>query len=474
MALPLVLSFAFFIGQSLRLDEAQSLWQTSRSVSEIFTVIAGDVHVPFYHLVLHFWQLYIGSSVTAGRALSLLFFCLSIPALYFVGNLAFNRRVGLYAALLFAISPFMNWYGNEIRMYTMFTFFVIVNQYFYIRLWKKPSDHVWAGYILTAIGGVFSHYFFFLNLLSQVVFYVLRRKLFPPHTLRRFLFSALVVCAAFAPWAWYVFHLGLASFQEPALAPPTSVNVFSTIAEFLVGFQNDNINTFFLSLWPITVIFALFTLRRHTKKILPETEYLLLTLLVSFIAAFIVSITVAPVFVSRYLIFTIPSFYLLLASLFEQYQPRFATSMRFGLATLMVFMLLFEVWSPTTPVKENYASAVAYLNAHTTPQDTIIISAPFTIYPVQYYYRGSAPISTLPAWNRFDFGPVPSFNAADLPSQASQATGSSQNAYLLLSYDQGYEKNIKSYFDSHYQMLEKQNFSSDLNLYVYKLRYDTP
>lgn len=54
-----------------------------------------------------------------------------------------------------------------------------------------------------------------------------------------------------------------------------------------------------------------------------------------------------------------------------------------------------------------------------------------------------------------------------------QAVGSSQNVYLLLSYDQGYEKNIKDYFDSHFQQISSQQFSHDLNLYVYRLRYDT-
>ncbi len=482
MAIPPVLSLLFFMGQSLRLDEAQSLWQTSRSLKDIFTLVAGDVHVPMFHTLLHFWQLYVGTGVVPARMMSLLFYCLSIPALYFVGARAFNPRIGLYAAFLFAISPFMNWYGNEIRMYTVFTFFVIANQYFFIRIWKSAGDtseegvrrqeHLWVGYILTAVFGVFSHYFFFLNLLAQAVFYFLRKDLFPARSTRRFVFAGIIVCGLFLPWAWYVYYLGTAGFQDPALAVPGSINVFSTFAQFLFGFQNDNINTFFLSLWPLTVILGLFTLRRK-RTFRPETEYFLLTLLLSLAVAFIVSFIVAPVFVSRYLIFTIPSFYLLLASLFDNYGPRFARSMRWGLATVMVLTLCFEIWSPTTPVKENYAGAVTYLNEHTTPQDTILVSAPFTIYPVQYYYRGASPMVTLPLWNQYLFGPIPAFNESRLPADVRTAVGSSQNVYLLLSYNQGYEDEIKGYFDSNYELLHMQNFSQGLNLYVYKLRYDT-
>ncbi len=472
--IPVALSYFFFMGQSLRLDESQSLWQVSRQVLEIFTIVAGDVHVPLYHLLLHFWILYLGNTVPLARILSLLFYLASIPALYMVGKLAYGRTVGLFTAFLFSISPFMNWYGNEIRMYTLFTFFVILNQYFFIRIFKDtvPSEQVWVGYIATAVAGIFSHYFFFLSLAAQATFYFLRQDLFPKGSLKRFAFAVVVVVGAVAPWGWYVFHLGQAGFEEPALVAPTSVNLFSAFSQFLFGFQNDNINTFVLSLWPIAVIFGLFTLRR-SYRMMPETAYFLTTIIVSFAIAFFGSFIIAPVFVSRYLIFTVPSLYLLLASLFSNYEPRFASVARYSLAVLMLVTLGIEIASPTTPVKENYEGAAEYLNAHTTAQDAIILSAPFTVYPVQYYYRGPSSISTLPVWNQYAYGPIPAFSEGTLGSQILQTTSGDQNVYLLLSYDQGYEGSIKNYFDTHYQRIYQETFSPDLNLYVYRLRYDT-
>ena len=479
MLVPVLLSYFFFMSQSLRLDEAQSLWQVSRGVTDIFTIIAADVHVPLYHLFLHFWIIYLGNTVPVARTLSMVLYLVSIPALYSLGKLAYGRSAGLFAAFLFSISPFMNWYGNEVRMYTLFTLFAILNQYFFIRLFKDrqeknrdASDHVWVGYILTAVLGVFSHYFFFLILVAQLVFYFLHQSLFARGSLKRFAFAALVVCGAFLPWGWYVLHLGQAGFQEPALATPSSVNLFSAFSQFMFGFQNDNVNTFFLSLWPISVLFAFFILGRN-QRMLPETEYFVTTILVSFAIAFFGSFIVAPIFVSRYLIFTVPSLYLLLASLLENFEPRVARLARYSFAAVMLVMLWVEIASPTTPTKENYALAAAYLNTHTTPQDVILLSAPFTVYPVQYYYRGASPIATLPNWNQYVYGPIPAFSESALGAQVASSTQNSQNVYLLLSYDQGYESKIKNYFDTHYQQLYTQNFSKDLNLYVYKLRYDT-
>ena len=100
MCIPVVLSLTFFLGQSLRLDEAQSLWQSSRSVGYIFTVVAEDVHVPLYHLLLHFWRILFGDTVASARFMSLFLYVASIPALYARGKLAYSRRVGRFGAFL--------------------------------------------------------------------------------------------------------------------------------------------------------------------------------------------------------------------------------------------------------------------------------------------------------------------------------------------------------------------------------------
>ena len=475
MAIPIVLSFTFFSYQSLRLDEAQSLWQTSRSVPEIFVIIATDVHVPLYHVLLHFWRLFLGNTVSVARAMSLAFYIASIPLLYLLGKKAYSKEIGLFVAFLFSISPFMNWYGNEIRMYTLFTFFVILNQYFFVKLFTdgKANDRIWAAYVITALLGVYAHYFFFLNLAAQAVFYFLRKDLFSTDSLRRFIMAAVVVVVAFLPWAWRVLHNGESGLTAPLLAVPTTVNLFSAFSQFVFGFQTDNINTVFLSLWPLSIILAFLTLRHETRRMQPETQYFMLTIIVSMAIAFGVSFVFRPLFVSRYLIFTVPSLYLLLASLFNNYAPRFAVISRFALAFLMIATLIVEIVSPTTPVKENYEQASQYLGQHATAQDVVIVSAPFTVYPMEYYYRGPATLVTLPVWDQYVHGGIPPYSAADLPNQVTSITNADQNAYLLLSYDQGYQKDIQDYFDNHFKRTYMQTFSPGLTLYVYTLRYDT-
>jgi hypothetical protein len=110
------LSFAVLGKESIRLDEAQSLWQTGRSLEGIFYTVAEDVHVPLYHVLLHYWRILAGDGIASARLFSLIFFLGTIPAAYHLGRLAYGKSTGMFIAFLVAISPFLNWYGNEARM----------------------------------------------------------------------------------------------------------------------------------------------------------------------------------------------------------------------------------------------------------------------------------------------------------------------------------------------------------------------
>jgi mannosyltransferase len=459
-----------FSKQSLRLDEAQSLWQTSHSPTRILSIIAQDVHVPFYHFILHYWQVFLGNTVQAGRILSLIFFIVSIPAMYFLGKRVLNQSAGIFAAVLLGISPFMNWYGNEIRMYSLFTLFGILNQYFFIGIYKKQGRDSWFGYFVVSLLGLFTHYFFLFILLVQVIFYFMYRGLFPHKTLRKFILIAAIFGLIFCPWLLYVHSLGTANLEAPVLSAPTSVNVFNTLSEFLFGFQNDHLNTILVSLWPLTVLLGFLALREN-KKVSPDIIYLLMSILIPIAAAFIVSITVRPLFVSRYLIITIPPLYLFIGWIFSTYPKPLSRMLKVVLIFAMLAGLTVEAISSTNPIRENYREATEYLQKNASPQDIIALSAPFTVYPVEYYYRGSTEIQTLPIWNRIDG--IPAFSDSELPKDVNILKGQHEKIWVLLSYDQGYEKKIKDYFDNNYQRIETKNFSLGLNLYVYRFRYDT-
>jgi mannosyltransferase len=273
------------------------------------------------------------------------------------------------------------------------------------------------------------------------------------------------------PWIYYIKVLGTVGNQAPVLSIPNTVNVFNTFSQFIFGFQNDHLNTILVSLWPLTVLLGFLALREN-ERVSPEVIYMVMSVLIPIAAAFIVSVTLRPLFVSRYLILTIPSMYLLISWVFSTYPKPLRKTLRVVVIFAMLAGLVVEVISPSSPVKENYAQAAAYLNTHATQQDVVILSAPFTIYPVEYYYRGPAPLETLPIWNRLISGAIPPFDENKLPEEVTQIKGAHETAWVLLSYDQGYEEKIRLYFDHNFERIDSQEFSSGLRLYAYRLRYD--
>lgn len=471
----LAVSLLFTIRLSLRLDESQSLWQTSRTVPVLLSIVARDVHVPLYHLILHFWEIFLGNGVATARLVSLFFFAATIPAVYALGKESYGRKVALFSAVLVAFSPFLNWYGVEARMYSMLVFVTVLNQYFFIRLFREDRAGLWWGYALTALAGAFTHYFFLLSLLTQGIYFLANRKLFPKRATRNFSLIAVMLASAYAPWVYFVYKLGFAATTQPHLTTPSTFNVFDTWTQFLFGFQTDHLDTALVSLWPISMLLALFALRRDRRKsnrrgVPPYTLYFLMSALLPIIIVFAISF-VKPIYLSRYLILTIPSLYLFLSWLIATFPPEFAKITRVGIVLAMLLTFAQQTVSASTPVKEDYSTAVNYISQHASDQDVIVLAAPFTIYPVEYYYKGSAQIQTLPVWDQYSHGGLPAFDPGKLADQVKQVDGDHQVAYVLLSFDQGYNEQIRLYYETHFQRLDQKNFSPGLALYVYKLRY---
>jgi mannosyltransferase len=471
MGFIVLVSYFFYLNEGLRLDEAQSLYQTAKNPQALIHLVAKDVHVPLYHLALHFWQFFFGYSIEAGRLMSLLFFLLTVPAMYLLGSFLHNRMTGLFASLLLAVSPFMHWFGNEIRMYSLLALLTVLNQYFFLRIFKSPSRNMWIGYFLTALLAVYTHYFFFFAILAQAVFLIMNKKYLKAGIFKAFLLVGGVVSASVLPWVYYVYSLGGASEMRPAILPPTSIDLFNTFSHFVFGFQSDALNTLLLSLWPLAVLFIFFALRRD-QKITPEIKFLLTAVLVPIVALFLLSFVYRPLYLTRYLIITLPAFYLFIVWVLSVYSPGMSRFFKLTLVVLMTATLGVQALAGDTPVRENYRDAAKYLEENASYRDVIVLSAPFTVFPFEYYYNGHTQISTVPIWNPYQEDPIPPFSIEGLPEDLEMIKGSHQNLWLLLSFDQGYEEDLRLYMDQNYQRTESVQFSPGLTLYAYKLRYD--
>lgn len=486
--LSLTISLLTLSTQSIRLDEAQSIWVSTKSLGTILKLTSEDVHVPLYGTLLHFWMQFFGTSIEAARTLSLIFFTATIIPLYFMIKEAAGRKLALISITMFSLSPFIAWYSNEARMYTLFTFATSLVHLYFLRFLRSDGKAARGGLISSMVLGMYTHYFFLFMLASQGIYLLIysyskwsklekpavgfiRSLLSRDSIIVSYALSLLTAGLFFAPWIIYVISGGSASNTQPLIAPPTSYNIFQTFVNFIFGFQTLSIQSDLVSLWPLSVLilFFIFTKKKHIP--VKNLSYFAMVTFFPIILVFGLSY-LKPIFLSRYLILVTPTLFFMIALLFLHYSKKVAILLVTGFIFITFGLMLYQNISTNTPIKENYVGAAKYVSQKATTNDIVAVTAPFTIYPFEYSYTGAAKIVTIPEWDRYITGSIPPFSKTTFEKEIATFKTQYIHLYIVLSYDQGYEETIKQYLDSHLQRISLKKFSEGLEVREYVLRYD--
>jgi len=101
------------------IDEGIAVGIASHDFGDIPATLTMDGSPPLYYLLLHGWMGIVGEGEAATRALSLIFALAAVPIAYWAGNTIFDRRTGVLAAIGIGACPFLNYYAQETRMYSL-------------------------------------------------------------------------------------------------------------------------------------------------------------------------------------------------------------------------------------------------------------------------------------------------------------------------------------------------------------------
>jgi mannosyltransferase len=101
------------------IDEGIAVGIASHDLSDIPATLSMDGSPPLYYLLLHAWMGLFGETEAATRALSLVFALIAVPVAFWAGNAVFDRRTGVLAAVGIAACPFLTYYAQETRMYSL-------------------------------------------------------------------------------------------------------------------------------------------------------------------------------------------------------------------------------------------------------------------------------------------------------------------------------------------------------------------
>jgi len=135
------------------------------------------MHPPFYYLLLHYLIKYFGNAALTLRGLSILASLLSIIYIYRLGKALFNEKIGLYAALVLALSGYGIWLGTLVRPYSVIMLFSLVTTY---QAWRLNADNQvslrrprFYLYIFIVILSFYTLYHFIFVFAFQIVFLLL-------------------------------------------------------------------------------------------------------------------------------------------------------------------------------------------------------------------------------------------------------------------------------------------------------------
>jgi hypothetical protein len=101
------------------IDEAITVGIASHPLGDIPALLRLDGSPPLFYLLLHAWMGVAGTSEAATRVLPLLFALVAVPVSFWAGDVLFGRRAALLAAAGAAGCPFLTYYAQETRMYSL-------------------------------------------------------------------------------------------------------------------------------------------------------------------------------------------------------------------------------------------------------------------------------------------------------------------------------------------------------------------
>jgi uncharacterized membrane protein len=332
----LLIGLIVLIGMALRVygisaldlwgDEAFSWMQADRSFANLLAATAQDNYPPLHNIILYFTMALFGDSEIALRAPSVLMGTLTIWVVYLAGEQMWDRRAGLIAAVLLACSPIHIWHSIEARMYALFCLASILYVWSSFSFLRSDSRRAMLACFLSGASLLYSHVF------GSFVFIAVNAAVFANALFRtadvkvRLLKWALVQFAtgvAFLPWLIVLLEHAQSTTHAADIGlswiPFPTPGYLLQVALQLFG------GPFVLGAWLVIVCIGLRasyfgTRGRAADRALdePATEKnRIAVMLCAFcvivppLIAFCISVAFTPVVISRYLLSTLPVFFLL-------------------------------------------------------------------------------------------------------------------------------------------------------------------
>ena len=356
-----------------------SFWDGPSGMWMMLAVIA--FAGPLVALLLRGWLSLVGASEFAARHSSLIFGVLAVPLTWVVGRRIVGRATGAIGAMLVTLSPYLVWYSQELKMYSLVLALGLLSIYFYRRALDEGRWQWWVGHVITTSLMMYTHILAVLILVPQGLWFVVGWRKYR------------------ARWRGWLVAMAALTLPYLPLAAWQGRTLFS---DFQTGHPfyslGDMVHILFLAFsrgaatpWE-SVSMGVFLFLLLAGLVLREPGgyqsvlALVLWLVVPILGVYLISLGM-PIFTDRYLIYVAPAYALLLGrglvGLGRQWRPAQILA-----AVLLVFFLI-QGWrvQAADAIKSDFRSAARLVTEHHRPDDLIVFQIPYGLYTFEYYYR---------------------------------------------------------------------------------------
>ena len=413
--------------ESLWYDETVSAFLARQSLPAMLAHTAVDIHPPGYYALLHGWV-----SLTQPFGGPALEFLLAFPSAVFgvigiallvpIGRILLGDPITAAAVWLAAINPFLIWYGQEVRMYTVAGALALLCLLAALQFVRKTlpapqnskprrspplSALIWlAVYVAAGAAGMYVLYYFAfallaINIAALVTFGTeLRGKVRIGPAVLAWLAAQFGILVLFSPWfplfVRQVLHPPVPPWRVPWQNMSAVLNdTGAALASYLVGQSIPSVQGWFWALMTVLILIAYYDYAKNlsSQHFASRAARLWLPIFVLAppVLIFLVNALFVPIFHVRYLSLYAPAFTLIIAAaLWYLYQSR---RVLFALISVAVVLgsaySMSQFWRKPDFRPDDHRAAVALLAKHWRPGDVIVANAGWVYTAIDTYWPSS-------------------------------------------------------------------------------------
>lgn len=344
---------------SLWYDECFSIdWANDKLKEIIDYSLFNDTNPPLYLIILHYWLNWFGDSEFALRSLSALATSIACGVFFLFCLRFFNWQTAIFAILLFFSSNELYYYAQEGRTYGLIILFFVLSNFAFMSLVKKPTiiNAVFLGLFNIAI--FYLHTLACLSFIAQIIlipFLTFDRNLFLKKHDEIFSFlgfrvkhiiyyiiSWLVFLWIFWPWKERFLEILSEKGKGFWLAKPT----FEDLQKCVYEFYNSKELFFtylisFIAVLVVILIFKKFREESYNYKLVVAAIVLGPVLL---LLNYVLAVNMAPIFLKRYVLFTLLGFILAYAYVLSSLKINF--KIKLSCFTILFFFTIYKMKVP--------------------------------------------------------------------------------------------------------------------------------